>query len=1388
MEGRLQFINQKYVFSDATEAKFYLNDLINKGYTSLLSEPMVLLYGDKEKPNVLFVIGNKTNAENIETQEYWSANSFFVIDSAQIEKDVLANKDRLDSLNITIADIKDNIKRIEDELKQEIEDRKNADAALQSELDATQLGAGLASDGSYVKNISFEDRPIHYIAKAESLNDADVKLDIALQELDAEVVKQVVVNGVNANVEKNTASVTIDSSVIRMEENYENVKPILKDEEHLHVHSGDTVSMALAKVETTYYDLRDKVNKEIARSNEVDEKLRNDLDNEITRSVSVDEELRAGVKYAKDKIDDFLKSAEVGEAVIDTLHEIQHYINEHGVVAAEMISDIAQNKSNIAAEVLRATAEESKLDGKISDEIKRSEAKDRELNDAIKDEFNRASGVESILRIDLDSEMDRSKTTDKHIEDKFDREIEESRNAELTLTNRLDNEIGRSTNADITINSRIDVVENRVSTIEGDYLKASDKKGLEDLIHAEFDRANGIEEKLRSDLDNEIVRSTSIDTTHSADIAKNTNAIENEITRSTSVDEELRSAVTSANTKIDNFLLGADRGDDSIDTLKEIQEYITSNDSKIRDIDDEISGIDGKIVNEIERAINAENEISTKLNTFLLGADRGDDSIDTLKEIQRYISSNNENISNINKSIKEESDRVSKVDEALRTDVDDANKKIDDFLLGADRGDDSIDTLKEIQRYISSNNGKIGDIDNEILRIDGEIQSLVFTDEELRAGVKYAKDKIDDFLKSAEVGEAVIDTLHEIQHYINEHGVVATEMISDIAQNKNDITTINEEIKNLTSTDKGLRADVDAAKKKIYDFLLDADTGKNSIDSLLEIQEYITSNNENISNINESIKEESDRAIGVEGTLRSAVTSANTKIDDFLLGADRGDDSIDTLKEIQRYISSNNGKIGDIDNEILRIDGEIQSLVFTDEELYSAVTSANTKINTFLEGSDTESDSINSLKKIQEYIKKNTLSLSEKVDKVDNKGLSENDFTTVLKNKLDSISEGAQVNRIERIYVDKTPLLITENKEVFIEMPDVPFKTTQDGDNILSLSADGELSSSLSLKYDSEEHKITLYGKNGKEISTIDTNDFVKEGIIKKAYLSTKEGEEYLILEFTNHNVENVEIKVTRLIDVYTAGDGLQLNDRTISILIPSNADNFLKSDATGLYTSGIKDYVENKINGVNATIENLKERDTEIESIARNSFTVGNGNVIKLNLSNEKVLTADLNLIHNKSIVPAEEAMNDDSLLRITSNGELYATNSTAAMSHIDDEGNNWGLESYLDYLERELNNTNEELGKTNAKLEKTQKDLETLIGKYEILLSRFDNFIKATGTDYQEHLQAIKNEIINKNVFQDNPADPTIEIEVTEGEKVYIRTSEEAIYDGNFYSYKEK
>ncbi len=57
-----------------------------------------------------------------------------------------------------------------------------------------------------------------------------------------------------------------------------------------------------------------------------------------------------------------------------------------------------------------------------------------------------------------------------------------------------------------------------------------------------------------------------------------------------------------------------------------------------------------------------------------------------------------------------------------------------------------------------------------------------------------------------------------------------------------------------------------------------------------------------------------------------------------------------------------------------------------------------------------------------------------KVDKIDGKGLSENDFTTTEKNKLSGIASGAQVNIIESIKVNNTVQSIA-NKSVNITVP-----------------------------------------------------------------------------------------------------------------------------------------------------------------------------------------------------------------------------------------------------------------------------------------------------------------------------------------------------------------
>lgn len=64
--------------------------------------------------------------------------------------------------------------------------------------------------------------------------------------------------------------------------------------------------------------------------------------------------------------------------------------------------------------------------------------------------------------------------------------------------------------------------------------------------------------------------------------------------------------------------------------------------------------------------------------------------------------------------------------------------------------------------------------------------------------------------------------------------------------------------------------------------------------------------------------------------------------------------------------------------------------------------------------------------------------VGNKVDKVSGKGLSTNDFTTALKNKLDGIAAGAQVNVIETVKRNGTALAVTD-KAVDVEVPEVSY-------------------------------------------------------------------------------------------------------------------------------------------------------------------------------------------------------------------------------------------------------------------------------------------------------------------------------------------------------------
>nr|DAR50345.1 MAG TPA: hypothetical protein [Herelleviridae sp.] len=114
------------------------------------------------------------------------------------------------------------------------------------------------------------------------------------------------------------------------------------------------------------------------------------------------------------------------------------------------------------------------------------------------------------------------------------------------------------------------------------------------------------------------------------------------------------------------------------------------------------------------------------------------------------------------------------------------------------------------------------------------------------------------------------------------------------------------------------------------------------------------------------------------------------------------------------------------------------------------------------------------------------------------------------------------------------------------------------GEKVISVSTDGLLSSTLSLKYDSATKKINLYGKAEDEtnlISAIDATDFIKDGMLEKAELVTnpegqKEGT-YIVLTWnTAAGKEAMPIDVSSLIDTYTAkaDGGLVLEDHAFSV------------------------------------------------------------------------------------------------------------------------------------------------------------------------------------------------------------------------------------------------
>lgn len=115
---------------------------------------------------------------------------------------------------------------------------------------------------------------------------------------------------------------------------------------------------------------------------------------EQTRAEGKEQANATAIAGVKSRVDAFLAAAEVGDAAVDTLKEIQTYITTHGSAADQMVKDIAANKKAVEDEATRAKTAEGTNATAISDEATRAKAAEKVNADAIAVETTRAETAE----------------------------------------------------------------------------------------------------------------------------------------------------------------------------------------------------------------------------------------------------------------------------------------------------------------------------------------------------------------------------------------------------------------------------------------------------------------------------------------------------------------------------------------------------------------------------------------------------------------------------------------------------------------------------------------------------------------------------------------------------------------------------------------------------------------------------------------------------------------------------------------------------------------------------------------------------------------------------------------------------------------------------------
>ena len=745
------------------------------------------------------------------------------------------------------------------------------------------------------------------------------------------------------------------------------------------------------KIDTAVTNLINKIDKVEAK---VDKNTADiaDLRNETTGSLA---EAKA---YAKDLVD---KEAELRKTADDALSESIHQLN------TLHINDKAELKQDIAAEAqLRANAD-ANIQLKLTEEITNRQTGDAALESKLSDEVVNRKAADETLQNSITKEVADRTNADNTLQVNIDKEAQARESADQVLQTNINSEAATRTAQDQILDQKITALSEKTDGDKSDVLAA---------IEAEK------EARIAADAD---LNSKKVDKREGYSLTKNDftdlllaklNGIEEHANYITLVSQLANDAGYQTEAEVEaaiEKIIGS--APEVLDTLEEIARALGDDPNFASTITKKLAAITEKVNQEIEDRTAADAALQVNIDKEVVERKEADAALK--EELKEYVDNS-----------------AATGDTALQVVKDNLAKEIQDrkdadAILQANIDKETVDR-KDADKTHTDN----------IAALTQRVSDLALS---MQDAINTVKNEL-----TAQVN-ANTTAIATNQANITKNSEAITAMNKTIADNYKEVKDmVNEEIVDRTNGDSNLSSRIDTtnialgtetAERKAADQILQVNLDKEvgdrkSADTALE-----TKIESQISNLSQQTSSEITR---VEGEVTQEVKdreaadkTLSDRIDSLETGSTAGLNEVKAKVEANtvaintekdRATARENAIQANLDTAIANHKDEVNGLTkdISDEANTRLAGDTALQVNIDKEVADRKNADTLLDNKIAQEISDRTTAIqgleSKKVDKVDGKVLSSNDFTDVLLNKLNGIEEHAN-------YITKVSELLNDS-------------------------------------------------------------------------------------------------------------------------------------------------------------------------------------------------------------------------------------------------------------------------------------------------------------------------------------------------------------------------